>query len=58
VKIWVRKRRFWWTACNPDEVLAEFDLPTYVRARTREGAIAKARRRFGPRPSPWEEVSS
>jgi len=56
LRVLVRKRRFWWTACYADEVLATIDTPTYFRSRTREGAISKVVRAFGPRPSPWEEV--
>lgn len=56
LRVWVRKRRFWWTAFNPDEPLAMMDTHTYFRARTRERAIEKCRRAFTPKPSKWEEV--
>ena len=56
MRIWVRKRRWWWTAVNPDEVVGEIDMPTYFRAKTRERAIEKCLRRFAPRASEWEEI--
>jgi hypothetical protein len=53
----VRKGWFFWQAVNPDEVVAELDLPTKIRARSRERVIAKANRRWGSsEESPWEEI--
>ena len=56
MRVFVRRRRFWWVACNPDEVLGEIDFPTYFRAFSQERAIEKCVRRFAPKPSPWEEI--
>lgn len=47
----------WWIACDADEPLGLIDSPTYRRARTREGVIAKWQRRLGVTRGPWEEVS-
>jgi len=54
--VWVRKRRFWWTACNPDEPVGLFDSLTFYRAKTREGAIDKVIRAYEPREVIWEEI--
>jgi hypothetical protein len=56
MRLFIRQRRWWWVACSPDEPIAMFDMPTYVRARTRDRVIAKAVRRLGPSPSPWEDI--
>ena len=56
MRVWVYKRRFWWSAMNPDEILATIDTNTYYRARTRERAIAKCVRAFAPCKPDHEEV--
>lgn len=56
MRVWVYRRRFWWSALNPDEALATIDTPTYFRARTRERAIEKCVRAFAPRTPGHEEV--
>ena len=58
MKVWVRKRRFWWTACNPNEALGMIDSSTYFRARTKERAVEKCVRAFSPSESPWEEIDT
>jgi len=56
MRVLVKKGLIFWVACNPDEPLADMDMPTYRWSRTKEGAIAKIVRDFCPRPSEWEEV--
>lgn len=54
MRIWVKKQLFWWKAINPDEYLADMDLPTTKRSWSRDGAI----RKWVPKPerNPWEEI--
>jgi hypothetical protein len=43
-------------AWDPDEILATIETPTYLRARSREKVIEKARRRWLRAVEPIEEV--
>lgn len=54
--IWIRKNRWWWVACNPNEALGMCDSSSFVRARTRKRLIEKALKRWGPKPFPWEVI--
>lgn len=56
LRIWVYKRRFWWSALNPDEPLALMDTHRYFRAFSRERAIEKCRRAFSVGKPDYEEV--
>jgi len=57
----VRRREWhgltWWVAYDPSEPVGLIDSYTYVRARTREAVIEKARKRFrSAKPNPWRRV--
>lgn len=56
MRLLVRKRRWWYVACNPDETLATCEMPTYIRSRSYEGLVAKAQRNWGKREPIWTEV--
>lgn len=56
MRVWIRKRPFWWSAIDPDETLATVDTHTVYRAWTRDGLVAKLRKRFAPKSPPWEKI--
>ena len=54
--IHIYRRRFWWSAQNPDEPVGTCDAPTTIRSFTRMGLIAKATKRWKTKPRDYEIV--
>jgi hypothetical protein len=56
LRLFVWKRRWWWTAVWADEPVGTADTPTHIRARSRARLLEKARLKWGPREPAYETV--